>query len=338
MRGVVTGTQPGRPGRGLVRGRGRRGREERLVHLLGAVGDRAARARGRGGGLQRHLAAVTRSRARLPVLLPRRAGGERLRRPTSTTSTRTAGVRRARSACSSHYDAVIWYTGDDVITRDAGHGAGHGVASGERRAARHAPVHRRGRPAAVHRQVCRPPVRPGLRVRPRAWARVRPEHGRRRLPGSCRTTSCSTTWARTSTTTTPARRRTAASTTSWASRIRSRACRGPSAGRARTTRTTARRSSRPAGSCPSEKYPQFDSSASAKYVRPGGPFDPHTGHLLRVLADRGCLVQAPDADDRPDRAGEREPVVLDLARHRAGLGLRVRRGPYGRPGRLDDAA
>src|SRR5215213_2866675 len=31
------------------------------------------------------------------------------------------------------------------------------------------------------------------------------------------------------------------------------------------------------GILPADKYPQFDSWASARYVRPGGPFDPHTG-------------------------------------------------------------
>ena len=31
------------------------------------------------------------------------------------------------------------------------------------------------------------------------------------------------------------------------------------------------------GILPKDKYPQFDSTASSKWVRPGGPFDPHTG-------------------------------------------------------------
>ena len=59
-----------------------------------------------------------------------------------------------------------------------------------------------------------------------------------------------------------------------------------SARRAPTTRTTRARSSRPAASCRRRSYPQFDSWAAAKYERPGGPFDPHTGSVLRVLAHR----------------------------------------------------
>jgi hypothetical protein len=79
------------------------------------------------------------------------------------------------------------------------------------------------------------------------------------------------------------------------------------------------------GILPKATYKQFDSWASAKFVRPGGPFNPHTGSYYAY-------------SQIADRSAEREPVVLDLSRHRAGLGLRVRRGPYGRPGRLDDAA
>ena len=39
---------------------------------------------------------------------------------------RRATGRRTPSACSSHYDAVIWYTGDDYLTRQPGQPAGHG--------------------------------------------------------------------------------------------------------------------------------------------------------------------------------------------------------------------
>ena len=66
-----------------------------------------------------------------------------------------------------------------------------------------------------------------------------------------------------------------------------RAWRGHSAARAPTTRTTAPRSSRRAGSCRRSTYPQFTSWASAKYVGPGGPFDPHTGayYMYSHIAD-----------------------------------------------------
>ena len=109
---------------------------------------------------------------------------------------------------------------------------------------------------------------------------------------------------------------------------------GSNSGRA--TRTTAPRSSRRAGSCP--RRPTRSSRAGPRPSTTGraARSAPH-GHALRVLADRGRLVQAADADDRPDGPVEREPLVLDVERHRARLGLRVRRGPHGRPGRLDDA-
>ena len=77
----------------------------------------------------------------------------------------------------------------------------------------------------------------------------------------------------------------------------------------------------------------------AGQVRPAGRrVRPAHGRVLRLLPDRGRLVQAAHADDRPDRGRDRKPVVLDLARHRAGLGLRVRGGAHGRAGRLDDVA
>ena len=88
---------------------------------------------------------------------------------------------------------------------------------------------------------------------------------------------------------------------------------------------------------PVSEFPQFESWVSAKYDRPGGPFDPHTGDYYVALPDRGRVLQAPDADDRRAR-GRREPVVLDLVQHGGRLGLHVRRGPHAGSGRLDDAA
>ena len=44
--------------------------------------------------------------------------------PISTTSTPATGRHRTSSACSSHYDAVVWYPGDDVVTRKATQTAG----------------------------------------------------------------------------------------------------------------------------------------------------------------------------------------------------------------------
>ena len=45
---------------------------------------------------------------------------------TSTTSTPAAARRPPASASSRHYDAVVWYTGDDVITREPGWVGGNG--------------------------------------------------------------------------------------------------------------------------------------------------------------------------------------------------------------------
>ncbi len=91
------------------------------------------------------------------------------------------------------------------------------------------------------------------------------------------------------------------------------------------------------GILPKAQFPQFDSWAAAKYVRPGGPFDPHTGtyYAYSNIADISYkrLTRTITVPRR-----RRQPLVLDLARHRARLGLHVRRGAHGGPERLDDAA
>ena len=84
------------------------------------------------------------------------------------------------------------------------------------------------------------------------------------------------------------------------------------------------------GILPAQTYPQFESWASAKYVRPGGPFDPATGtyYAYSQIADVAYKRLSRTID--LTGSAERQPVVLDLARHRAGLGLRVRRGAHRR--------
>ena len=57
-------------------------------------------------------------------------------------------------------------------------------------------------------------------------------------------------------------------------------------------------------SCPPRPVPAVTSWTSAKYDRPGGPFEPAHGRAVRVLADRRLGVQAPDADDRPHRQAD----------------------------------
>ena len=71
---------------------------------------------------------------------------------------------------------------------------------------------------------------------------------------------------------------------------------------------------------------------------PGRPVRAAYGRLLRVLRDRRRLVQAPDPHRRSDGEHDRQPVVLDLAQHRGGLGSRLRRGSHGGPGQLDHPA
>ena len=102
---------------------------------------------------------------------------------------------------------------------------------------------------------------------------------------------------------------------------------------------TVRRSSflATSGILPVDQYEQFDSWPAARYDKPGGPFDPHTGDALRLLADRGRLLQ--EAHPRDLGAGSWwGDDVLDVVRHRAAVGPPVRGGPDAEPGQLDDAA
>ena len=113
---------------GLVRGRRQ---EVAEVHLHGRVRHRRSGARGRGGGLPRGARTAPRTRAppgrSSPATTPtrwRRTGST----PTSTTSTRTTTRLPDQLGVLSHYDAVIWYTGNDLLTRRPGQGPGTGVA------------------------------------------------------------------------------------------------------------------------------------------------------------------------------------------------------------------
>ena len=94
--------------------------------------------------------------------------------------------------------------------------------------------------------------------------------------GDCPTTSCSTTSARTSTTRMRDDRRRRSTTSSasdnpftglgWSFGASERNNQDHSASFIATS-----------GILPEAQFPQFDSWAAAKYDRPGGPFDPHTG-------------------------------------------------------------
>ena len=76
----------------------------------------------------------------------------------------------------SHYKGVIWYTGDDIVTRTAGRGRRQRRPARARRDARDARLHGRGRPRGLHGQARRHAVHGRRRRHPV----LRPE-GRGRL-------------------------------------------------------------------------------------------------------------------------------------------------------------
>ena len=76
----------------------------------------------------------------------------------------------------SHYDAVIWYTGEDIITREPGWGGGNASRLGVGQHPRGSRLPQRGRPGALHREVRRHPVHGNRPV-------VRPDGGECAMPG-----------------------------------------------------------------------------------------------------------------------------------------------------------
>ncbi len=138
------GRQAGRLGAGVVRGgqqqlerpqkwwtqcrppRKQEGRQERLLHLHGCEEELEQRARRRRRGLHGRIAG-TDDGPELPELLPERPGRER---QTADVYDVDANGRKAPDALGvlSHYKAVIWYTGDDIVTREPGWGGGERFA------------------------------------------------------------------------------------------------------------------------------------------------------------------------------------------------------------------
>ena len=121
VRGSVTGTGPGDSVEGLVRGRRRSGATRSPTTVGSDSGNRVLVLVGR--GLHRRVARDSRRCRRLStsptttMRWPPTASAS-----TSMTSTRTAARRRTHLGVLSHYDAVVWYTGDDVVTREPGWG------------------------------------------------------------------------------------------------------------------------------------------------------------------------------------------------------------------------
>ena len=172
MTGTVTGTRRATRSKVWFEGGG----ATSVVHLP-ARSDGEPGARGRGRGLHGRRARAD-ARAALPAVLPGRAAGERHRR-------RRLRRRRAGSTAPDplgvlgHYDAVVWYTGDDLVTREPGWAR---TPTGWRwtRSSRSARTSTR-RAGAVHGQGGRGAVRD----RPGRPA-LRPDHGERAAQQSTR--------------------------------------------------------------------------------------------------------------------------------------------------------
>ena len=122
MRGTVTGTSPGNTSRVWLR---RRRRDERLVHVHGGPVESSNDVL---------ILSAEDYSGRLPVQTP---GPHYLSFYEDALAANGIGFdvydvdARGRKAATflgvlSHYDAVVWYTGDDIITREPGWGGGNG--------------------------------------------------------------------------------------------------------------------------------------------------------------------------------------------------------------------
>ena len=232
-------------------------------------------------------------------------------RPTSTTSTRPAGRPDALGVLS-HYDAVVWETGNDLVTRTAGRGGGNAdrlaldellefrsyMNEGGKVLLAGDSAGQQYTMAQLYDPKGEIACNPRLRAPTRGAA----------CPCSARssvatppTTCCSTGWVATLPwpTTVMSRRRVRLDG-------RRRPVHGPRVGprRSRLRRQHAPRSSflATSGILPVDQFKQFD-SWPARGVRQAGPFDPHTG-TVRLLADRRRLLQeAHPRDRRPGSGG-----------------------------------
>ena len=333
MRGTVTGTEPGDSVEVWFEGGGQKS-ESFTYQAVSETGNRDARRGGRGlhGRLARADPGPALRRARTSTRWPPTAS------PADVYDVDARG-RIAPDALGvlSHYDAVIWYTGDDVVTRTAGPGAGNAdrLALDEMlefraymdEGGRVLYTGKHGRPAVHRRRVgnqfydpkgevaCSPSTR---RIDPRRCLLLR---------GSTRAATRSTTCCSTG-------------SAAW-SQIAGDGqdgngavfdvngigdpFDGPRVGldgpAARATQDRRRRSWRRAASCRSTSTRSSRAGLGAvgqarRAVRPA-----HR-QQVRLLADRRRVVQAAHARDR-GAGRRRRPDVLDVVRHRAGLGLPV---------------
>ena len=346
MRGTVTGTKPGDTVEVWFEGGGETS-ESFTYTAVSETGDRVLvlAAEDYTGASPGHRT----RRAALPVVLPGRARRERDRADVYDVD---ANGRTAPDALGvlSHYDAVVWYTGDDVVTRETGMGRRQRVAARERRAARGArltstraagvlytgkyaglPVQRGRRHA-----VLRPVENAAVRADPADPRRCRPLHGSgdgndflQYWLGAYLVNDGAGHRPRTGEPFDVARRR----------RPVRRAGVGLQRRRQRrATRTTARSFITTSGILPARRVPAVRELGRRRSTtgRAGRSTRTRATHYVYSQIARH-LVQAADAHDRRP-GGRRRPVVLDLVRHRGRLGPRLRRGAHRRPGRLDDAA
>ena len=201
----------------------------------------------------------------------------------------------------SHYDAVLWYTGDDVVTRTAGRRPGQRRPARARPDARGAGVHERGRPRALHGQAGRPPVLARGRepvLRPEGRDRVRPDaaagHRSAAVPAAAGLGRRHERRARVLARRVRLRGRTTAPTRAggvfdvnglddplagleWSFN-------GPDSANNQNTGGSFVATS---GILPPDEFPQFESWPSARWDKPGGPFEPHTGdqYVYSQIAD-----------------------------------------------------
>ena len=163
-------------------------------------------------------------------------------------------------------------------------------------------VPERGRPAALHRQVRRPRVRPGLRVQPRDERAVRPRHaaadGCQRAVGRLPAVLPRRV---------PLQRRRGHDREREALRRhrRRRSVQRRSAGRSAAPSANNQDHSASfittSGILPTATVPAVRQLGVGEVRPPGRAVRPAHGHVLRVLAHRGHLLQAPDADDQRAR-------------------------------------
>ena len=338
--------ETGRHGRGLVRGRRP---TQPVVHLPDGLGDRQQGPRRGGRGLHGRLAGAD--------------DPARTTRDYYLNALKANGIdadvydvdARGRTAPDqlgvlSHYDAAVWYPGDDIVTRKRG-GPRQRRPARPGRDARVPRLPQRGRPGALHRRPGRASSTPAPAarhpaVRPEGRDRLQPAAGGDRpatvpaLRGSGDNVNDVLQYWFGAYIGSPATAstRTARRSTCSGSTTRSPVSRGASTVTAEREQPGRHPSYvATSGILPPDEFKQFESWPSARWDKPGGPFAPHTGdqYVYSQIADvtykrltRTITVPA----------GWRHDVVLDVLRHRGRLGLPLRRGPHRRPGRLDDAA